>query len=268
VITFCEYAESILLGDSLAAKLVRPPPDLSAAARSARRLNAPVRPAHLTIVPAVRVRVPPVAGMGDVQQRARILHALANHELQAAELFAWAVLAFADTPVAFRRGLVTILSEEQLHLELYLGRLRALGYEFGDFPVTGHFWNRIGDCHSPLEFISMMGLTFENANLDFAGEYARAARRVGDHETAVVLEQVHEDEIRHVAFAWRWLLRWKRPNDDAWTAYVSSLRKPLSPGRARGKEMDRKSRERAGIDAAFIDRLEKEVALRPGGAPR
>jgi len=29
-------------------------------------------------------------------QRALILHALANHELQAIELFAWALLAFTD----------------------------------------------------------------------------------------------------------------------------------------------------------------------------
>jgi len=36
-------------------------------------------------------------------------HALANHELQAIELFAWAVLAFPDTPIAFRRGLIAIL---------------------------------------------------------------------------------------------------------------------------------------------------------------
>ena len=45
-----------------------------------------------------------------------------------------------------------------------------------------------------------MGLTFENANLDFAGDYARAARACGDVATADALDQVHADEIRHVHF--------------------------------------------------------------------
>ena len=40
-----------------------------------------------------------------------------------------------------------------------------------------------------------MGLTFENANLDFAGDYAAAARACGDDATAAVLDQVHADEI-------------------------------------------------------------------------
>ena len=56
------------------------------------RLAAPGRPANLGIVPVKRGIVPPVAGMHDPAQRARILHALANHELQAIELFAWALL--------------------------------------------------------------------------------------------------------------------------------------------------------------------------------
>jgi hypothetical protein len=46
-----------------------------------RRIAAPGRPAELAIVPGRRARVPPLAGMRDRDQRARILHALANHEL-------------------------------------------------------------------------------------------------------------------------------------------------------------------------------------------
>ena len=123
--------------------------------------------------------MPPIAGMRDPAQRVRILHALANHELQAIELFAWALLAFPDAPLAFRRGLVAILADEQRHLALYTERLAALGTGFGDQPVTGHFWNKLDHLADPLAFVCAMGLTFENANLDFAGDYARAAHACG-----------------------------------------------------------------------------------------
>ena len=139
-----DYAELIVTSTSLAGKLV-PPPALGDPAFEAsgppQRITAPGRPANLPIVPGRQARVPPIAGMRDRQQRARILHALANHELQAIELFAWAVLAFPETPIAFRRGLLAILADEQRHLTLYLARLRAHGVELGEQPDSGHFRN-------------------------------------------------------------------------------------------------------------------------------
>src|SRR6185295_17379337 len=170
-----DYAEHIVTSDSLDGKLVTPP-DLGdrafERAGPALRIAAPGRPTSLRIVPGRHTRVPPLAGMRDPQQRARILHALANHELQAIELFAWAVLAFPETPIALRRGLLSIVADEQRHLALYLARLAAHRVGFGDQPVTGHFWNKLDHLVGPCELVCAMNLTFENANLDFAGDYA------------------------------------------------------------------------------------------------
>ncbi len=193
-----DYAESILRATTVAGKLAAPPEELLDTDRgSAIRIAAPHRPEKLAIAEARAVKVPPITGMQDISQRKRILHALANHELQAAELFAWMLLAFPDEPASFRRGLVSILVEEQEHCQLYLDRLQAFGGAFGDYPVTGHFWHRMDDVKTPIDFLCVMGLTFENANLDFAGDYARAAREIGDEETAVAIDKVHEDEIHH-----------------------------------------------------------------------
>jgi uncharacterized ferritin-like protein (DUF455 family) len=217
-------------------------------------LAAPGRPATLTIVPARAARVPPLAGMRDPAQRARILHALANHELQAIELFAWALLAFPQAPAAFRRGLVAILADEQRHCALYLDRLAAHGVSFGDHPVSGHFWNKLDHLTSPLSFVCAMGLTFEAANLDFAGDYANAARACGDDDTAAVIDRIHADEIRHVGFGWRWLRRLSG-DDDPWRAYLAHVQFPLGPRRARGPRLDREARRRAGLSDAFIDQV-------------
>lgn len=263
-----DYARSIVTSDTLEGKLA-PPPDglVFDGAAPPVRLATPGRPANLAIVPGRSARVPPLEGMRDPAQRARILHALANHELQAIELFAWAILAYPDTPAAFQRGCLAILADEQRHLGLYRARLAAHGVAFGDLPVTGHFWNKLDHLAGPLEFVCAMGLTFENANLDFAGDYALAARACGDIATAEALAQVHADEIRHVHFGYVWLKRFA-PDVDPWTAYNAHVQFPLGPRRARGARFDREARERAGFDEAFIDALEAVEPKRPSGEPR
>ena len=257
------YAEQIVRGERLADKLVPPPDGLELEdAGAPLRIAAPGRPQELRIVPVKRGIVPPVVGMRDPAQRARILHALANHELQAIELFAWALLAFPAAPVAFRRGLVAILADEQRHFALYAERMAALATAFGDHPVTGHFWNKLDHLETPLHFICAMGLTFENANLDFANDYALAARACGDTETARVLEQVHTDEIAHVHFAYAWLRR-LAPDEDPWAAYLAHTRPPLGPRRARGKNYDADARRRAGFSPDFIARLADALSFPP-----
>lgn len=262
------FALRVVTSPELAAKCAPPAPALPDVDRApSLRVAAPARTAALSIVSGSATRVPPLSGFHDRAQRARILHALANHELQAVELFAWALLAFPDAPDDFRRGCLGILADEQRHFALYVARLEACGAAFGDHPVSGHFWSRIAQVGSPLEFVCVMGLTFENANLDFGAELARQARAVGDEETARAAEIVHGDEVRHVAFGWEWLERW-RGGVDAWTAYRVAAGPALGPSRARGSSFDRDARLRAGIDAEFVARLEATEPRAPGGAAR
>jgi uncharacterized ferritin-like protein (DUF455 family) len=193
--------------------------------------------------------------MADPAQRARILHGFANHELQAVELFAWALLAFPDAPAAFRRGLLRILAEEQTHVALYLDRLRAHDTAFGDHPVSGYFWGKTDDLGSPVRFVCAMSLTFETANLDHAADHARAARDAGDPATADVLERIARDEVRHVAFGWRWLGRLKRPDRSMWDAYRENVRWPLRPALSRGRTFHPEPRLAAGLDEEFVRRV-------------
>ncbi len=264
-----EYAWDILRARTVRAKLEPPPPPITDdKPRPGYRLMAPVRPASLSITNQGQPKVPPPESMHDPAQKIRILHALANHELQAAELFAWAILAFPDAPSAFRRGLLKILVDEQRHCAMYVRRLSSLGGQFGAYPVSAHFWNKMIDVETPLQFVCTMGLTFENANLDFSIEHIDAAREIGDTETARIMELVHSDEIRHVAFAWYWLERWKPTGLDAWSAYCNNVKPPHGPERARGKTFDTRSRQEAGLDEDFIRRLGETEPTAPGGAPR
>ncbi len=264
-----QYATNLLEATTLAGKLARPPAVLTDDAPGEPvRYAAPVRPPELPIAPARAVKVPRKAAMRQPEQRGRILHALANHELQAVELFAWAILAFPDAPAAFRRGLVGIIVDEQRHCELYLERAEAHGVKFGDHGVTGHFWRKIDAVKTPVDFVCVMALTFENANLDFAQEYADEARAGGDAATVEVLDIVHRDEIRHVKFGWTWLQKLAPDAESLWDLYVARVAPTLGPERARGKHFDRDARIAAGLAPDFIARLEATSPTGPGGGPR
>ncbi len=221
------------------------------------RIARPGRPPGLEF--ERRIDVPPIEGMPDPAQRPRILHALANHEMQAAELFAWALLAFPEAPREFRRGLLKILDDEQRHTRMYIARLEDAGAHFGDYPVSGYFWGKIGAITSPLAFVCAMSLTFENANLDHTIDYEEAARRAGDAKTAAVIERVHRDEIEHVRFGWTWLQRFKPKDEPAWETFEANLAWPLRPAKGKGRTFHRAGREAAGLDAEFIRRLEESL---------
>jgi hypothetical protein len=126
---------------------------------------------------------------------------------------------------------------------------------FGDVPLSDFFWSALRDAPDVRAFTAGMSLTLEQANLDFALQYARAFRRVGDEATGLVLDRVLRDEIRHVAHGLHWYRQWMDPGDDLWSAYVRDLAFPITPARAKGVEFDRGVRREAGLDDGFIDRL-------------
>jgi uncharacterized ferritin-like protein (DUF455 family) len=250
------FADRVLLSEDLAVKLAPPGEELTDDDPGPAERLHPARPPELRIAAAGSVTVPGLGGMADREQRARIVHAFANHELQAAELFAWALRAFPAAPADFRRGLAGILKDEQRHTRMYVARLEALGGRFGEQPVSGYFWSKAPAITSPLRFVCAMSLTFENANLDHTVDYAAAAREAGDEETAAVIDRVHRDEIEHVRFGWRWLERFKDGDESMWDAFRSHLTWPLRPVKATGRSFHRRGRDAAGLDDDFIRRLE------------
>jgi uncharacterized ferritin-like protein (DUF455 family) len=100
-----------------------------------------------------------------------------------------------------------------------------------------------------------MGLTLEQANLDFSLLYRDAFRAAGDEQSAIVCQRIHEDEIRHVGLAARWLERLSEPGMSSIQAYDTAVPFPLAASRAKGRRFDVAARERAGLDPAFIEHV-------------
>src|SRR4029077_16237708 len=112
--------------------------------------KVPGRPAGLHFKPQVsgKTDFPGVHLLEREQERGRLLHFFANHELLATELMALALLRFPEAPTAFRRGLYQTLKDEQAHTHLYLQRMRECGTHFGDLPVSGYFWRSVASMES------------------------------------------------------------------------------------------------------------------------
>ncbi|MGI8604803.1 MAG: ferritin-like domain-containing protein [Verrucomicrobiales bacterium] len=259
--TVRDFAERVLFSTDLAGKLDPVPGELSdnMRGRFAPAPRSPGRPSglHLAVSGDERAEFPRQHQLRDERSRGQLLHFFANHELLATELMALALLKFPEAPSAFRRGLLHTLAEEQQHTQWYVERMRAYGIEFGDFPVNGFFWNAVADMASPLDYVARLPLTFEQANLDFSLHYRDVFLRAGDAETAALFERIHEDEIGHVAYGWRWFQKWKARNEDDFDALARRLAFPLSPAWAKGKlPLDIEGRRQAGLGDAFIRRLE------------
>lgn len=253
-----EYASRILLGDSLEEKLLRAPPELDL--RGGRAWTAaiaePGRPTSLNFSSkATRRAFPTAKDLEAAEARGVVLHFFANHELLALEIMALALLRFPDAPLGFRRGLLATMSEEQQHLAAYIARMKELGVSLGDVPVNRFFWDCLKNMQSPSDYVLGMSLTFEQANLDFSLFYRDLFRKIGDSETAQILEKVYEDEIGHVKHGVAWFDRWKDPRLSQWQAFVSQLKLPLSPARAKGPIFDSQSRRRANLSEEFCEQL-------------
>jgi uncharacterized ferritin-like protein (DUF455 family) len=256
------WAERLLLGEALADKLA-PLPDgavgLPDEGPALAVPAAPGRPAELRFVPRSGEAAPSEGRLADPLERGRLLHAFANHELLAIELFALGLVRFPDAPASWRAGVAATIGEEQRHLAAYLARMAELGVRFGDAAPSGFFWSCLAASRSPLELVAGLSLGFEQANLDFAAHWASALRAVGDEPSAALLDRVLADEVGHVRHGVVWLERWKGAVQSPWDAWRAALRPPLTPRRARGRgPLLVEARRAAGLTDDFIRRLRLE----------
>lgn len=261
--TITEYAERVLFAETLEEKLeILPLADLSDdGVGSVPGLTVePGRPQNLRMRKkgdTGKVELPSRPQLVNDESRGILFHFFGNHELMAAELMALALLRFPDAPRAFRRGLLQTLREEQRHTLWYLRRMEACGVEFGSHPLSRFFWDSVASMETPLDYVTRLSLTFEQANLDYSRHFAEIMREAGDPQSGALMDQIYRDEISHVGYGLKWFRKWKREGQSDWEAYRDSLVFPLSPSRAKGNrsEFNQEGRIEAGLGEDFVREL-------------
>ena len=211
-------------------------------------------------------RLPRPGQLSDPEHRKRCLSRFAHHELMAVELFAWALLRWPSLPQPLRRGLLSALVDEQRHCRLYLARLDAHGGCFHTDDHSDYFWRQVpliaASPAGPRAFLAAVGLTLEQANLDFTLTYRDGFAEAGDAESARVCQLVHDEEIAHVALAARWMKRLSdldssHASETDLDCYLAAVPFPLGPARAKGRRFEAAPRRRAGLSDALIDHVRR-----------
>src|ERR1041385_1262096 len=104
----------------------------------------------LAVVPIVQMREKKIR-LSIGEDRARLLHGLANIELQAMELAYRSLIEFPDLPPPFREELSELAVSESRHLTLCLDGIENLGFHWGDWPVHLALWTAVDKSDSILD---------------------------------------------------------------------------------------------------------------------
>ncbi|MDD0854211.1 DUF455 family protein [Halobacteriovorax sp. GB3] len=253
-----DYAETLLMGTSLEDKLLAPVNiDIT---HNNTPYDMPLYPGRDESIAFSdeQVRFPGKGKLHLPEKRALAMHFFANHELLAIEMMAAAILKFpgeSEEDLKLKKGLLKTIADEQKHFKLYVNRMKDFGLNFGDVPLNDFFWRQMPKIDNPSQFFSVMALTFEQANLDFADFYRHIFAEYGDEKSARIMDIVFEDEISHVAFGRTWLNTWKQ-SKSLWDYYLENLPDNLTPARAKGIVLNIEARQRAGLDDHYIDSIE------------
>jgi uncharacterized ferritin-like protein (DUF455 family) len=144
-------------------------------------------------------------GLGTIEGRAALIHAVAHIEFNAINLALDAVYRFRDLPQDFYADWLQVAADEARHFELLQARLADLGHAYGDFPAHNGLWDAAcRTAHDPLVRMALVPRVLEARGLDVTPGMIARLREVGDHETVAVLAVILAEEVAHVAAGTRW----------------------------------------------------------------
>lgn len=192
---------------------------------------------------------------GSLAGRIALLHALAHIELNAIDL-AWDLVARfgADgMPRGFFDEWVGVAAEEAEHFALVARRLDAMGSFYGAMPAHDGLWEAAqATAHDLLARLAIVPLVLEARGLDVTPAMIERLDRLGDPDSARILEIVYRDEIGHVATGRRWF-EWlcERRAEAPETAYRTLVERHFKGGLK--PPFNHAGRAAAGLPSRFYD---------------
>jgi len=163
------------------------------------------RPARPELVPHHLV---PQRGAKTPEGRARLLHAIVHIEFTAINLALDHAARFPGMPEHYYADWIGVAAEEAHHFTLLRQRLRALGYDYGDFAAHGGLWEMAEKTRDDvLVRMALVPRLLEARGLDATPPIQRKLTQAGDEESARLLNMILHDEIGHVGLGDTWFRR-------------------------------------------------------------
>jgi len=195
-------------------------------------LESPGRP---LLPELVQPRDVPRRGLGSVDGRAALLHAIAHIEFNAINLACDAAQRFAEMPEAYYCDWISVAIDEARHFQLLQNRLIELGFAYGDFKAHNGLWEMAEKTeHSCLARMALVPRLLEARGLDVTPGMIEKLRQLNDLPSVAVLGVILSEEIRHVAIGTYWFNYCCRlENKDPETEFIALL-KGFAKGAIRG----------------------------------
>lgn len=216
--------------------------------------NAPGMPANLRYVPPIKL---PRRSLHTESGHAAFIHALTHIEFSAINLALDIIVRFQELPRQFYNDWIRVAAEEAVHFELLNGRLKSLGYEYGDFPVHSGLWETAEKtAHDILIRLALVPRMLEARGLDVTPAMINRLFEIKDKKTAQVLEKILHDEIGHVSIGSYWFnFICDDRCVDAHTTFMSLLK--TNAGNKIRKPINHEARKMAGFSEKELSELEK-----------
>lgn len=204
----------------------------------------------------VRASALPRRGLGSVEGRVALVHAVAHIEFNAINLGLDAALRFSGMPDGYYRDWLSVAADEARHFRLLSGRLAELGAAYGELPAHNGLWDMAEKtAHDVLVRMALVPRVLEARGLDVTPGMIDKLRAVGDAVTVACLETILEEEVRHVAIGSHW---YRHCCDQRGVEPEPTFRALLLDyfgGALRGP-FNHPARRKAGFSGAELDALE------------
>lgn len=143
---------------------------------------------------------------GSDRGRIAMLHALAHIEFVAIDLAVDLVGRFGgEFPRAFVDDWISVAADEAMHFALIDRRLRQLGSHYGALPAHAGLWEAAEQTSDDaLARLAIVPMVLEARGLDVTPAMIERFRGTGDEASALILERIYTDEIRHVSAGTVW----------------------------------------------------------------
>jgi uncharacterized ferritin-like protein (DUF455 family) len=143
---------------------------------------------------------------GSERGRIAMVHAIAHIEFVAIDLAFDLVGRFGGLfPRAFADEWLLVGADEAMHFALMERRLRQYGSHYGALPAHDGLWEAaFATRHNAIARLAVVPMVLEARGLDVTPATVARFESQGDSASALILNRIYHDEIRHVSVGTRW----------------------------------------------------------------